>query len=159
MARVCTEIVPFTVELAHFNLFAHGRRGATLYLAPEPTAPLVALQTHLRQALPAYDDTRRQGGFTPHVSVGQSSTAQKARAALVSLATNWQPMSFTANAVQLILRNQPPHDVFHVDHNLSFGARGAKTRVGSFAADGVDSDDIKCRRFNHSSPFGELLVH
>jgi len=119
----CTGLAPFDITLARFGLFAHGRRGATLYLVPEPAAPLVALQTRFWETVPAYDDTRRHvNGFTPHLSVGQARGTAEAQALREALASSWQPLTFTAAAIQLIWRGEPPDDVFRVAHTLSLGS-------------------------------------
>lgn len=140
LGAACAEVAPFPITLARFDLFAHGRRGATLFLAPEPAAPLVALQTRLWEAAPAYDDTRRHAsGFTPHLSVGQARGSAEALALCGALALSWQPLTFTAEAIQLIWRGEPPDDVFRVAHTLphpsaapppqgSHGARGPSRR-------------------------------
>jgi 2'-5' RNA ligase len=124
LKAACAEVAPFAITLARFDLFAHGRRGATLFLAPERAAALVALQTRLWEAVSAYDDTRRHAnGFTPHLSVGQARNTAEALALRESLAPSWQPLSFTAGAIQLIWRGEPPDDVFQVAYTLLLGSR------------------------------------
>lgn len=124
LADACAEVNPFAITLARFDLFTHGRRGATLFLAPEPAAALVALQTRLWETVPTYDDTRRHGnGFTPHLSVGQARGATEALALREALAPSWQPLTFTAEAIQLIWRDESPDDVFRVAHSLPLGSR------------------------------------
>ena len=111
LEAACEMVAPVRVMLARFGVFSHGRRGATIYLAPEPADELIALQTRLWQALPAYDDTRRYpGGFTPHLSVGQAQDEAEARALVEGLAGSWQPLRFSVEAVQLIWRGEPPDD-------------------------------------------------
>ena len=123
MTAACAEVASFAITLARFDLFAHGRRGATLFLAPEPAAPLSALQTRLWEAVPDYDDTRRRAnGFTPHLSVGQARDAAEAQALRKALASSWQPLTFTAGAIQLIWRGELPDDVFRVAHTLLLGS-------------------------------------
>jgi 2'-5' RNA ligase len=122
LAVACADLRPFPVTLARFATFAHGRRGATLYLVPEPTEPLLSLQMTLWEALPTYDDTRRhRDGFTPHLSIGQAPSTGEARTLLELLAADWQPLSFTAAAVHLIWRGEPPDDIFRVAHTLPLG--------------------------------------
>lgn len=123
LIAACAEVAPFAITLARFDLFAHSRRGVTLFLAPEPAAALVALQTRLWEAAPAYDDTRRHAnGFTPHLSVGQARDAAEALALHEALVSSWQPLTFTAGAIQLIWRGEPPDDVFRVAHTLLLGS-------------------------------------
>jgi 2'-5' RNA ligase len=122
LRAACTEIAPFAITLARFGLFGHGRRGATIYLVPEPAAPLVALQRRLWESVPAYDDTRRHAdGFTPHLSVGQARGTGEAQALREALESSWQALTFTAGAVQLIWRGEPPDDVFRAAHTLPLG--------------------------------------
>jgi 2'-5' RNA ligase len=124
LRAACAEVTPFAITLARFALFTHGRRGATLFLAPEPAAPLVALQTRLWEAAPAYNDTRRHAnGFTPHLSVGQVRGSAEAKALREALESSWQPLTFTAEAIQLILRGEPPDDVFRAAHTLPLRSR------------------------------------
>jgi 2'-5' RNA ligase len=126
LSATCSGLVPFSITLARFRSFTHGRRRATLFLVPEPTEPLAALQTRLWEALPAYDDTRRHAnGFTPHLSVGQAQSAGEARTLLEALGAQWQPISFTAAAVQLIWRGEPPDDVFRVANTIALGSRSS----------------------------------
>jgi 2'-5' RNA ligase len=123
LSAACAEVAPFAITLARFDLFAHGRRGATLFLAPEPASPLSALQTRLWETAPAYDDTRRRAnGFTPHLSVGQARDPAQALALREILVSSWQPLIFTAGATQLIWRGEPPDDVFRVAHTLLLGS-------------------------------------
>lgn len=126
LSETCASLAPFSITLARFGSFTHGRRGATLFLVPEPTEPLVALQTRLWEALPTYEDTRRHlNGFTPHLSVGQAQSAGEARMLLETLAAQWQQISFTAAAVSLIWRGEPPDDVFRVANPITLGSRSS----------------------------------
>jgi 2'-5' RNA ligase len=122
--QVSAEISPFVIILRQFALFAHGRRSATLYLAPEPAEPLIELQTRLWEAFPAYADTRRhQQGFTPHLSVGQAPGVAAGKALIHTLATDWSALSFTVAAIHLIARGgpNPPDDVFQIVQTVVFG--------------------------------------
>lgn len=126
LSATCSGLVPFSITLARFGNFTHGWRGATLFFVPEPTEPLVALQTRLWETLPTYDDTRRHlNGFTPHLSVGQTRSAGEAQALLDVLAREWQPISFTAAAISLIWRGEPPDDVFRVANTITLGSRSS----------------------------------
>jgi 2'-5' RNA ligase len=131
LSEACARIEPFAVTLGSFNCFRHGR-DAALWLAPEPKARLVALQTALWRAVPDCDDTRRyDGGFTPHLSVGQV-PAVRADSLLAGLQENWVPVTFAAAEVQLIWRDDPPGDVFRVGEQFELGQEGtAGTEEGS----------------------------
>jgi 2'-5' RNA ligase len=119
LGAACAGIAPFAITFARLGMFGHGRRGATLFLAPEPTAPLVALQSRLWEAAPDYDDTRHHASsFTPHLSIGQARDTAEAQALREALESSWRPLSFTAEAIQLLWRGEPPDDVFRVAHTL-----------------------------------------
>jgi RNA 2',3'-cyclic 3'-phosphodiesterase len=124
LGEACFSLAPFSVTLARFGSFTHGRRGATLFLVPEPIEPLVALQTQIWERMPAYDDTRRHThGFTLHLSVGQARSGGEARTLLEALAADWEPIRFTASAVSLIWGGEPPDDTFRLAQTLPFGTR------------------------------------
>jgi RNA 2',3'-cyclic 3'-phosphodiesterase len=128
LAEVCRNIAPFAVTLARFDRFIHGRRGATLYLAPEPAEPLIALQTALWRTLPDLDDTRRHAkGFTPHLSVGQAPGSEEATRLLAELSAGWTPLHWTVDRVALIWRAEPPDDAFRVAEQLPLGGEGVRT--------------------------------
>ncbi|MBN1643083.1 MAG: 2'-5' RNA ligase family protein [Anaerolineae bacterium] len=122
LTRACAGIAPFEVALPAFGTFDHGR-SHTLWLAPTPVAPLIALQEALWRAVPDCADTRRHGGgYTPHLSVGQAGGAGAAAALLAALEATWTPLRFTAHAVHLIWRGDPPDDVFRIGREIALGA-------------------------------------
>jgi len=127
LAAVCETIDPFDVTLEQFRIFVGGRDSYTVWLAPEPPGPVIHLQDVLWRVAPDCDDTRRyDGGFTPHLSVGQV-RGEKAMGRLCeSLQKKWRPLSFTVDAVSLIWRNDPPDDVFRVDRTVPLGAGKGK---------------------------------
>jgi 2'-5' RNA ligase len=108
LAAVCAQHPPFAVTLARFDAFAHDNGQQTLWLAPEPAAPLIALQTALWEVVPDCDSTRRYpGGFVPHLTVGQAPTAAVGEQLLAAMRTTWLPMSFTVRSVALLARSGP----------------------------------------------------
>jgi hypothetical protein len=52
----------------------------------------------------------------------ESVGAAEARALMAALAATWASLTFTAAAVQLIWRGEPPDDVFHVAQTLYLGS-------------------------------------
>jgi 2'-5' RNA ligase len=123
LAQACRSLEPFEVQLTRFDLFAHSRRNATLYLVPEPARRLKVLQKALLEIVPDCDDvTRFTGGFTPHLSVGQT-RSQEAHALCAGWQATWQPLAFTLAHVYLIWRNDPPDDVFRIGPVLSLGGQ------------------------------------
>ena len=119
LAPVGWDIAPFEVTLASFDTFQQGRGNFSLWLRPEPKEALVNLQTKLWQAVPAYSETRSfEGGFTPHLSVGQVNGRGAKSALLKRLQADWQPLTFRVDAVSLISRGAPPNDTFQVDRRI-----------------------------------------
>ena len=118
LMQACRRIQAFQVELATFRTFRH-RDSYTIWLAPEPKASIVELQTALWRAAPECEDTRQYaGGFTPHLSVGQVRGDEHMRRLASTLQETWAPIRFAAAEIQLIWRNDPPDDVFRVGHKI-----------------------------------------
>jgi 2'-5' RNA ligase len=114
-------IEPFEVRLADFRSFHHGGKSHTMWLAPEPPAPLVRLQAALRAAFPHCDDVSRYPqGFTPHLSVGQARGRDRLQSVLAELQRAWTPLTFRTCGVSLIWRGEPPDDAFRVDRECPF---------------------------------------
>ncbi len=121
LAQTCSSLVPFKVQLTRFDFFAHSRGNATLYLVPEPARPIKVLQRTLLEIVPDCDDvTFFAGGYTPHLSVGQTGN-QEAQALCSGWQARWHPFEFTLANVYLIWRNDPPDDVFRIGPVLSLG--------------------------------------
>lgn len=118
LARVGWSHKPFTLTLAKFGSFRHGR-DYTLWLEPDPQAPVVALQGALSKALPQFGDTGSfKGGFTPHLSVGQVEGKGKLERLRGELQANWRPLRFTVGELTLISRKDPPNDIFQIDQRI-----------------------------------------
>ena len=121
LEAACAELAPFEARLAAFHLFRHRADRSTVWLAPEPKEGFSRLQAALRHAAPAYAHVSRfSSGFTPHLSVGQSGSAEQAEALLARLAEAWTPLTFPVAEVQIIARegNRP----FEVVRALRLGA-------------------------------------
>ncbi len=124
VAEAASGIRPFLVTLAAFSHFAHPSGGATVWLRPEPAEPLLRLQQELERAFPELRDTSRfAGGFTPHLSVGQASSAGNARRLIEQLDGSWSPLSFRADHVALISRGAATP--FRVARRIPFPAGAA----------------------------------
>lgn len=122
LRHVCGGIRPFEVCLDEFRHFHHGRERYTLWLAPEPKDALVRLQAGVESAMPDCNDvSRRRGGFTPHLSVGQIRGQDAAARLEAKLQASWMPSAFSARRVSLIWRGDPPDDVFRVDRHVELG--------------------------------------
>ncbi len=122
--QVCARWRPFTVTLRHMHLFHHGKHSHTVWLAPEPAEPLLALQQELAAAFPdCQEQNRYPTGFTPHLSLGQYyGSAADAERFRNELQQEWQPLSFTVDAVVWIARREPPEDIFQPVVVVPFGA-------------------------------------
>jgi 2'-5' RNA ligase len=122
LEKACAALRPFEVRLAELRYFHHEHERYTLWLAPEPEDTLVQLQESLWQLVPECDDTRRFGrGFTPHLSLGQVRGHLELMQLLEHLQDDWEPLTFTADAVNVIRRGDPPDDVFQVERALPLG--------------------------------------
>ena len=119
-ASACRALAPFRVELAEMHCFRHRRDSFTLWLAPEPKAALIRLQTVVGRVAPDCDDVaKHRDGFTPHLSVGQVHGEQRRRALQQALQAAWLPLTFTAREISLIWRGEPPDDVFRIGRTVT----------------------------------------
>lgn len=124
LEAACQQVAAFEVTLATFRYFTHGARRATVWLDPEPREALVHLQRTLQHAFPDYhEQSRFDGGFTPHLSVGQVASRRALQALLVTLQTNWTPVTFHLDAVALIWRTAD--GPFQVAHRIPLASGGA----------------------------------
>jgi 2'-5' RNA ligase len=122
LREVCRRLEPFEVRLAEFRRFHHGRQQYTLWLAPEPVDAMVRLQAALQSAVPDCDDVSRYGkGFAPHLSVGQVRGEEALTSLKASVQASWKVVSFHAEHVSLIRRDEPPDDVFRIDRLVGLG--------------------------------------
>jgi RNA 2',3'-cyclic 3'-phosphodiesterase len=121
-SAVCEGVEPFGVELLELRFFRHRRESFTLWLAPEPKASLIRLQTLLGSVVPDCDDvTRHRDGFTPHLSIGQTHGEREMFTLKEALQVAWQPIAFTARQVSLIWRRESPDDVYRVGQTVELG--------------------------------------
>jgi 2'-5' RNA ligase len=116
LMEVGRQSATFQVTLATFRAFTHAFGKATIWLAPEPRHAFVTLQAALQAAFPAYDEQSRfPTGFTPHLSVGQTSSPRGRQHLLETLQAAWQPVQFTLTAIALIWREADgPFETAHV---------------------------------------------
>lgn len=122
LVHACEHIAPFEVRLETFRLFHHEGGLCTLWLAPEPEDEIDRLHYMLWRVAPDCDEVRKfEGGFRPHLSVGQAAGHGAAERLLEELRQSWQPLRFTVRNVSLIWREEPPDDVFRVDRTIPLG--------------------------------------
>jgi 2'-5' RNA ligase len=123
LAQACRLKKPLEVRLRRFGFFVHSPHSATFYLVPEPTAAIKALHQALLEKVPDCSDVAMfAGGFTPHLSLGQT-RSRDLKAFCSRLQTIWRPLSFSLTQVHLIWRNDPPDDIFRLGPVLSLGSQ------------------------------------
>lgn len=123
LAQACRLKEPFEVRLRHFDFFVHSRHSATFYLVPEPVDEIKALHQALLDKVPDCSDVALfTGGFTPHLSLGQT-RSQNIRELCSRWQATWRPLSFTLEQVHVIWRNDPPDDIFRAGPVLSLGSQ------------------------------------
>jgi len=122
LARACAEVEPFEIALTGFRHFHHGRGRYTMWLVPEPDAPLQELARTLAARLPDYGDQfRHENGFTPHLSVGQFRGFEAVRRFKEKHASRWKPLRFAVESLYVIERGDPPDDVFRLFAPVGLG--------------------------------------
>ncbi len=103
IASAVAQIQPFTITLNNFETFTH-RRNSIAWLRPiaQPETALHELQELLESLFPQCNEQSRKSevGFTPHLSVGQFSSAEEAFTKL----PQWHPISFAVKSIALISR-------------------------------------------------------
>ena len=119
LGPVCKAIPPFDVELATFQVYAHGKGYHTVWLAPEPARPLhdrhaevwtaVSWQRHIEPGIER---------FEPHLSVGRPRGTVNAVKLLEELQADWTPIRFPVLAVHLVSRGNRPDDAFRIVKSL-----------------------------------------
>jgi RNA 2',3'-cyclic 3'-phosphodiesterase len=120
LERACASVDRFPATLRELRFFAHGRDRFTLWLAPEPAAPLAQLHSALHARFPDCDDVSSHGsGFVPHLSLGQAAGRAELEARLSELRALWNPSTFEVASVALLFR-QGDHP-FEVDGTVSLG--------------------------------------
>lgn len=122
LTKAAQQIAPFSVAFTHFDAFRH-RKSCTMFLVPEPEDEIAQLHGTLMHHLPDYDDTARfDGGFHPHLSVGQFSH-RSLRTEQERLQTEWQPLQCEIGAISLIYRSPETDDRFVVAEHFLFQIR------------------------------------
>jgi len=122
VADACARVEPFTVTLSEFRFFKH-RHSFTAWLDPRAEDNIVRLQLEIAGRFPDCDEVNRfEGGFRPHLSVGQARTVNEVGALLTELAGEWHPLVFEATEVAMIWRGPATGDVFRVAKTMSLGA-------------------------------------
>lgn len=117
ISQALSTVKPFRIILAGFKTFSH-RRSATAWLEPvtNPKDALIELQATLQKLFPKCDEqSNKENGFTPHLSVGQFDSAALA----VKMLPDWQNVDFQVNSIALISRNG--NTPFEVRYEINLG--------------------------------------
>jgi len=121
VAAACARVEPFVIILSEFRFFRHGH-GFTAWLDPMAADNIVRLQLEIADGFPDCDEVNRfEGGFRPHLSVGQARTVGEIDALLSDLAEQWRPIEFEATEVAMIWRGPATGDVFRVAKTVRLG--------------------------------------
>lgn len=112
----------FVLTFNAFGNFVHSRNSRTLYLKPnrEAEEELTRFVDALATQLPDFDDVRRNGVFTPHLSLGQF-RSQKAIDEIVSEFSDQvlgNPITYHATEVAWVTRadyhdRMKAREIFH----------------------------------------------
>ena len=114
------EIPPFEAELRDVRSFEHNPHSHTMWIAPEPPAAFVELQTVLQAAVPDCNDVSNYpGGYTPHLSVGQSHGPPELQHRLADVRSGWATIRVDVGEVAMIHR--VGETAFVVDRTVRLG--------------------------------------
>ncbi|OLC19632.1 MAG: hypothetical protein AUH38_01390 [Deltaproteobacteria bacterium 13_1_40CM_68_24] len=120
LRRACASVPRFRATLAKMQFFAHGRDRFTMWLAPDPAAPFVELQSALQAQFPDCDEvSRHENGFVPHLSVGQAAGRAQLDHRLAELRGGWRPFAFQVASIALLFREG--EGPFAVDRTVLLG--------------------------------------
>jgi len=103
---------PFEVTLRSTGCFGGKNRGV-LWLYPDSVGedgeecnkePLVAMQRDLERAFPMCYEQRKQGGYSPHMTLGHFASLGEAQEAEMVVKEQWKPISFQLQEIYLLRR-------------------------------------------------------
>lgn len=124
LVHACSQIEPFYITLSEVNYFKHGKQGFTLWLDMDNSDQLVRLQQSVWEMVPECNELNSfPSGYTPHLSIGQSKSGEKALRLLEKLQTTWQPIRFQVKELHLIWRKDPPNDRFRIGETVRLGKK------------------------------------
>ena len=114
------EIPPFEADLREVRSFEHSAYSHTMWIAPEPSAAFQELQSVLQAQVPDCNDVSNYpGGYTPHLSVGQSHGPPELQRRIADVRSGWTPVRVEVSEVALIYRvGETP---FVVDRKIRLG--------------------------------------
>ena len=115
LTSVAAQCKPFDVEIDTFGTFGGKDRGVlwahpkSKYSAPAADydgdeEPLIALQTLLENHFPSCTDQRKQGSFTPHMTLSHYANITDALEAKGRVESKWESTSFHVPEIYLLQR-------------------------------------------------------
>lgn len=115
----CEQMRTFSMKLATFSTFHHGRERYTMWLSPQPAQAIVDLYTALVATLaPGGGGPQFRARFVPHLSVGQVQGKARMEELMAALKATWRPVRWDISEVSLIWRHDSPDDVFRVEQTI-----------------------------------------
>ena len=122
LSAAARRVSAFQVTLRTFRSFTHRSGRCTIWLDPEPQDAFGWLQSILQEAFPYCDEQSCfAGGFTPHLSVGQSER-RALPCILERLQAPWEPVRFHLTEVALIWRKAD--GPFQIASRIPLGRQG-----------------------------------
>ena len=115
LSRAAEQCEPFVVTLDSFGTFGGKTRGVmwadpkssdetTKVVNDDTPAPLIRLQNELEKQFPMCKDQKKQGSFTPHMTISHYANVTDALAAKEEVQSTWQPISFRVSEIYLLQR-------------------------------------------------------
>ena len=103
--EACAKFKPFDADFNEVRSFEHSAHSHTMWAAPEPEASFRALQSALQARFPDCDDIANYpGGYTPHLSLGQSHGPPELPRRLDDARALWKPLRVKVEEVTLVAR-------------------------------------------------------
>ncbi|KAL7511864.1 hypothetical protein ACHAXN_008882 [Cyclotella atomus] len=110
LSKAAEQSTPFDVTIDSFGTFGGKSRGV-MWADPKSSGtndnlndPLIHLQHELEKQFPMCKDQKKQGSFTPHVTISHYANITDALAAKEHIQSTWEPISFPVKEVYLLNR-------------------------------------------------------
>lgn len=107
------------LKLDEIKYFSHGNNSYTIWAEPTPSDIIHSLFRQLMILFPDFDDVDSfPGGYTPHLSLGQAYSSKDLEEKLIWIKKIWQPVQFNLQKFHIIIRDDPPNDIFDIFYTL-----------------------------------------
>ena len=114
LSKAAAKSTPFDVTIDSFGVFGGKNRGvmwadpksshSTRESHSDPTDPLSYLQNELEKQFPTCKDQKKQGKFTPHMTISHYANITDALTAKDTVQSAWEPISFHVSEVYMLSR-------------------------------------------------------